>query len=132
MSKKVKIILAIVAGIILINMIVPKPDKNSPEAKEQARIDSVNAQIDAENKKLSDAYYHSLVLLKKSLKDPDSFEEIEHKEYYVKQEKGKNDNVYAQVIIAYRAKNSFGGYVVSRQLFDYDENFNLLASDKMD
>lgn len=54
-----------------------------------------------------------------TLRDPDSYESIEWSE--VKQ---KDDGYYVRH--KYRAKNGFGGYVVTNQLFHLDFNGNIV------
>lgn len=57
--------------------------------------------------------------LERTLRDPDSYESIEWSE--VKQ---KDDGFYVRH--KYRAKNSFGGYVVANQLFHLDFSGNIV------
>lgn len=74
-------------------------------------------------KNLTMAYVKSRRVLKENLKDPDSYQEIDHKEYYVSgPDSAKND---MQVLINYRSKNSFGGYVVSKRAFTLDSTGNI-------
>jgi len=57
--------------------------------------------------------------LKDNLKDPDSYEGIEWGKVI------KQDSEYV-VLHEYRAKNSLGGYVISKKLFRLDENGNVI------
>jgi hypothetical protein len=68
--------------------------------------------------KLTMAYVVARRTLKEGLKDPDSYQEIGHKEYYDAGADSAKNNM--QVIIQYRAKNSFGGFVVEKKAFNFD------------
>lgn len=57
--------------------------------------------------------------LERTLRDPDSYESIEWSEV-----KRKDDGYYVRH--KYRAKNGFGGYVVTNQLFHLDFNGNVV------
>ena len=57
--------------------------------------------------------------LKRNLKDPDSFEAIEWSPL------NKQSNGGYSVRCKYRAKNSFGGYVVENQVFYLDSKGNV-------
>ncbi|MBO9615584.1 MAG: hypothetical protein J7619_22995 [Dyadobacter sp.] len=57
--------------------------------------------------------------IKENLKDPDSFQEIDHQEYAIEKPTKKR---HFQAWIKYRAKNSFGGYNIEQWCFDFDEN----------
>lgn len=57
--------------------------------------------------------------LERTLRDPDSYESIEWSEV-----KSKDDGYYVRH--KYRAKNGFGGYVVTNQLFHLDFNGNVV------
>jgi len=59
--------------------------------------------------------------LKTNLKDPDSYEAIEWSKVV------KRENRY-MVRCKYRAKNSFGGYVIENKLFTLDSKGNVLSS----
>lgn len=60
--------------------------------------------------------------LKENLKDPNSYESIEWSNV-VKQSDGS-----FRVRHKYRAKNSFGGYVVENKVFALDSNGNVIGS----
>ena len=60
--------------------------------------------------------------LKKNLKDPNSYESIEWSNV-IKQSDGS-----FIVRHKYRAKNSFGGYVVENKVFALDQNGNVIGS----
>lgn len=54
--------------------------------------------------------------LKESLKDPDSYEVISAETAFIREYKGDTtQHKYIQSGIKYRAKNSFGGYVIERR-----------------
>ena len=90
----------------------------SPESENDKATKAANELAQARQDTLTGNYYDCKRLLKAGLKDPDSFDEISHEANYVLQEEASNP--YIQVIISYRAKNSFGGYVVGKQLYNYD------------
>lgn len=100
------------------------PNKHTNgENKSQAEIE--NEYYLKREDSLNKAYRYSYKLLKSQLKDPDSFEEIENKRYFViKQKKKKTPHI--QVYIKYRAKNSFGGYMVEESYFDFDKNLDIV------
>ncbi|WP_294957975.1 hypothetical protein [Sulfurovum sp.] len=62
--------------------------------------------------------------LKKTLKDPDSYQSIQ---WY----KVKKTPTGFKVLHEYRAKNSFGGYVVEMREFILDSNGNVIATKKI-
>lgn len=74
--------------------------------------------------KLTMAYVVATRHLKEGLKDPESYEEISHKEYYDAGPDSLKNNI--QVVIDYRAKNSLGGYVIEKKAFDFDSTGMLL------
>lgn len=100
-------------------------------AKEEAKSDSlrlVNEKIDSTNKAQEDDLIMALVkserILKENLKDPDSYDKISEKKFIVTDDK----KIYIQVLIKYRAKNSFGGMNISEQAFNFDKSLNLIES----
>lgn len=65
--------------------------------------------------------------LKESLKDPDSYEVISAETYFLKEYKGDTTKYkHIQSAIKYRAKNSFGGYVVEQRAVTMSEDFTPL------
>ncbi|WP_254562180.1 hypothetical protein [Dyadobacter diqingensis] len=89
------------------------------DIKEKARLDSIQAVADSTKTMLSNIRYLAKKSVKDNLKDPDSFEEIEHAEYKVT---NPTPLAYYQAKIKYRAKNSFGGYVVESKCFNFLKN----------
>ena len=79
------------------------------------------------NDSLNTVYIFSKNLLIKGLKDPESYDEVEVKKYFVINE-GKKNTPYIQVLINYRATNSFGGTIQSGQYFDFDKNLSLIET----
>jgi hypothetical protein len=77
-------------------------------------------------KKLTTAYVVARRALKESLKDPDSYQEISHKEYYEAGSDSVKNNM--QVLIHYRSKNSLGGYVVDKEAFTFDSTGTITDS----
>lgn len=67
----------------------------------------------------SDTYRQGAVryYLKKNLKDPESYQSID---WNTVQHEGKT-----YVKHKYRAKNSFGGYVIEEKIFEFDESGNI-------
>lgn len=76
--------------------------------------------------KLTMAYVKAKRSIKEALKDPASFEEIVHKEYYQSGPDSAKNNI--QVIIQYRAKNSFGGFVVEKKAINFDSTGKITDS----
>ena len=60
--------------------------------------------------------------LMNTLKDPGSYQDIEWSPV------GKNDAGRYYIRHKYRAKNSFGGYVVEEKIFYLDDNFRVVGS----
>ena len=67
------------------------------------------------------SFYQVKNYLKRNLKDPSSFDAIEWSPVAK-----RSDGGY-QVRCKYRAKNSFGGYVISNQVFVMDSNGNVIS-----
>jgi len=65
--------------------------------------------------------HHVEQYLKKTLKDPDSYEGIEWSPVQ------KLSNGSYSVRHKYRAKNSYGGYVIENQIFYYDASGNVTS-----
>lgn len=109
---KIRLLLsAVVIGTFLLSATGSGDDNssNTNEAKEVV----YNSSWDGSVKQVKD-------YLKKNLKDPDSYESIEWSDV-VKQSDGT-----FRVRHKYRAKNSFGGYVIENQLFVLDNNGNVI------
>lgn len=114
----------------LINM-TKSPEEKAAKAREDSlrQIEFVNNQAEdalykAQEDTLLRAYHAAESLLKQSLRDPNSYEEISHKQYFVKAGK-KKKNPYVQVVIDYRARNGFGGMNVDRKIFDFNKSMGL-------
>lgn len=60
--------------------------------------------------------------LRETLKDPTSYQDIEWSPSWV------NSNGQYYIRHKYRAKNSFGGYVVEEKIFYLDKNQSLLST----
>ena len=89
----------------------PKP----PLTAAEQRVEQISGQFSA-----WDGSHRSLEKsVKVSLKDPDSYQHVETS--YI--DKGSEG---IDVVMTYRAKNSFGGYVVNRAAATYDIDGNLL------
>lgn len=62
--------------------------------------------------------------LKRNLKDPNSFEALSWSKVY---DKNNNNSGYRyKVRVKYKAKNSFGGYVIENDIFFLDEKGNVV------
>ena len=66
--------------------------------------------------------FHVKQYLKRTLKDPDSYEGIDWSEVQ------KTDDGNFLVRHKYRAKNSYGGFVIENQIFTYDSEGNILSA----
>lgn len=115
----------------VIKSIFETPEQKAASIKHQAKLDSIqvaNEQVETKNKtqekELREAYIIAKLTLKKNLKDPDSYDEIEDKRFYVNDDK----KIYIQVIIKYRAKNSFGAMNIGEQAFNFDKSMNMIES----
>lgn len=77
---------------------------------------AANARAQKMNNDIGLAPYKARRAIKKNLKDPDSFEEIDHRAGFVG-EKG----IYISCLTTYRAKNSFGGYGIEKALVNFND-----------
>lgn len=110
--KKLKLLLSLfVVGIFLVTATATGDDDSSTGA-ENSNKTVYNSSWDASVRQVED-------YLESTLRDPDCYEGIEWSE--VKE----TSNGYV-VRHKYRAKNGFGGYVVSNQLFYMDSNGNVI------
>jgi len=100
------------------------PDSDEPpvvKTKDQIENDIIEKQFSAWDGSHTKLY----LLVKNNLKDPDSLEHINTR-YIKHRDKDGNFNNIITVNMSYRAKNSFGGYVVEQISADYDVNGNLI------
>lgn len=99
----------------------PEPVKQLTPAEmaEKRREDSTLAVYEARIQIRKNLRYLVKSHIKENLKDPDSFQEIEHGEYELSKPTKKR---FFQAFIKYRAKNSFGGYNVEKYCFDFAED----------
>lgn len=111
----------------------PNPLYNSPDRKVSkkshkkffitaaivALLIAILANLDTTTNTNSDTYRQGAVryYLKKNLKDPESYQSID---WNTVQHEGKT-----YVKHKYRAKNSFGGYVIEEKIFKFDESGNI-------
>lgn len=123
---KIILIVSIVAGTVKIMGVVGEYQEAArvaaltPEERqreEQVKLDKLAAERAQEAEKaaverVKDAYYSALVDLKSSLKDPGSFEVIKGISMPLK-------DGGTRIYFKYRAKNSFGGYVIEETWYDY-------------
>ena len=98
-------------------------------AKAQAVLEKENDLAKARKDTIQKLYFASKLAIKGSMKNPDSYDEVDHKEYFVIKEKKdfkKKNFPYIQVYIKYRGTNSFNAIVTAEKLFSYDKNMNLI------
>ena len=105
---------------------VSRQDYKTPE---QRREDSLNSIYESHRKILKDLRYEGRHHIRTNLKDPESFEEIEHSESILETPKPP---IYYQSRIKYRAKNSFNGFVVETMCFDFNSLGGIVASYQCD
>ncbi len=80
---------------------------------------TITSEVEVKNNKWNGGVKQVEVYLERTLRDPDSYESIEWSEV-----KRKDDGFYVRH--KYRAKNGFGGYVVTNQLFHLDFSGNVV------
>ena len=95
----------------------PLEAKRYAERQEQEKSSTSTSihHVDVKNNKWNGGVKQVEDYLERTLRDPDSYESIEWSEV-----KRKDDGYYVRH--KYRAKNGFGGYVVTNQLFHLDFN----------
>ena len=98
----------------------------APKSQADIQKEKSDSTAKAKEELLFKMYFFSEKIIKGNLKDPDSYQEIEHKSNFTKQ--SKEDKTYIQVKIKYRARNSFGGMVVKDRYFNYDKNMALIET----
>jgi hypothetical protein len=98
----------------------------SPKSEANIQKEKSDSTAKAKEELLFKMYFFSEKIIKGNLKDPDSYQEIEHKSNFTKQ--SKEEKTYIQVKIKYRARNSFGGMVVKDRYFNYDKNMALIET----
>ena len=113
-AKGCLVFFVVVFGLIMLIVLLDSPSKNGTTSG------GTTSASDRERKIASDVEYSYIKAhraIKRNLKDPDSFEEIDHRAGYV----GK-DGVYVSCLVEYRAKNSFGGYTIEKALVTFSES----------
>lgn len=109
--KHLKYLLSLVViGLFLVTATATEDDDSSSSSDNHAKV--YNSSWDASVRQVEK-------YLKSSLRDPDSYESIEWSEV-------KETSTGYVVRHKYRAKNGFGGYVVSNQLFYMDSDGNVI------
>lgn len=95
---------------------------NSPTSKNSkpSRSTSNTTTEIVSNSAWDASVYQVKAYLKKNLKDPDSFEAIEWSPV------AKTENGY-MVRCKYRAKNSYGGYIIENQIFILNKKGNVIS-----
>lgn len=110
----------IVLGLILFAYarIIKEPafEKEHLARREKEKADSL-AKV-KEDKPLY-AYINARNFIKDNLKDADSYDEIDSKYYWVKKEK---DGTEIEVIIKYKAKNSFNAFITETKYFHFTKD----------
>ena len=107
--------IGIIFLIALIGSVILEGTKSEEEKSNEALVKKQNDSLNA-------AYLDAKSILKSGLKDPDSFEEKDHKSFFVKKGSMADPNVHIQVKIKYRATNSFGAYIQNAQCFNYSQD----------
>ena len=98
----------------------------APKSQADIQKEKSDSTAKAKEELLFKMYFFSEKIIKGNLKDPDSYQEIEHQSNFTKQ--SKDEKTYIQVKIKYRARNSFGGMVVKDRYFNYDKNMALIET----
>ena len=107
--------IVLVVSILLIQFLQMKPEKVKTE-KPKALVEKVfNRPWDGSVEQINDWF-------KYNLKDPDSLQVITWGEVT----KPKDTTYKYSVHVHYRSKNSFGGYVIDKAFFLFDENGNIV------
>jgi hypothetical protein len=125
--KKKYIWLAIIAFVVLLatyRIYFPDPELEK-KMEEEIKQQKLEAFRKAQRDSLFSCYVRAEKTLKQALKDPDSYEEIEAKYFFVNE---VTPQLYIQVKLKYRAKNSFGGFVVETKCFDFDKTLFITNS----
>ena len=97
---------------------VPAESEEEAEVKVMSARDSLNA-----------LYTITSVFLRGSMKNPDSYDEVSHHEYFVEREakdRKKKKFPRFRVLIRYRATNSFNAIITEEKLFNYDKDMKLI------
>lgn len=105
------------------NDVVNKSESNVAEEDSIAKIKELQRKV---NEQPIDCYYVARRYLKDHLNDKDSYEEDNHKEYFIEPRSKKDP--YIQVIIRYRAKNGFGAMILNETVFNFDESLNMVKT----
>jgi Na+-translocating ferredoxin:NAD+ oxidoreductase RnfG subunit len=98
----------------------------APKSQADIQKEKSDSTAKANDELLFKMYYISEQFIKENLRDPDSYQKIEHKSYFIKED--KKEKTYIQVSIKYRAKNGFGGMNVKKRYFDYAKNMALIET----
>ena len=113
--------LVLVAGFVGLRIIEGRlPKSDTPTITEKPSTNESDNNQEQARKISNDVnygYINARRAIKRQLKDPDSFEEINHECGYV----GK-DGIYVACLITYRSRNSFNGMVIEKALALYFES----------
>lgn len=116
--------------VLLVNICSDKPTPEELKAQKEAEVNGeIRKKELAEEQKKQDKLYNAYYLAKKmvegTLKDPDSYEELDHNQHYInKTKKGAT----IEVILQYTATNSFGGRIKTTQTVLFDDDLNFIDS----
>ncbi len=126
----INILAVILVAVIMVKCYSDEPSKTHSDETTKPKTEKTAEQLETEviERQFSpwDGSHRNLYrYLKENVKDPDSLEHIEtrYKKNFDKNEKFNNT---LSVTTKYRAKNSFGGYVVEFISADYDLDGNLI------
>lgn len=127
-NRLINAIVVIFAILIIGYLLTPPSEARKKEMAIQEAIDKKEelkkekeAKIESQ---LSSSTYFLSQVIKVTLKDPKSYEEISHNAYY---DKDKDSSIVASV--TYRSTNSFGAYIqeTKKQEFPKNTDFNYLS-----
>ncbi|OIN55672.1 hypothetical protein [Arsenicibacter rosenii] len=134
-KKSYKWLLYVIGAVVLINIIgqIINSSKTSEQKARESETEIHNKLVESKEDSLTKAYIISKRVLKQSLKDPDSYEEINAEKFFVKPDlNSKTPSPYIQVVIKYRAKNSFGAFNIERRYFNFNKAMGLTETEKLD
>jgi len=112
-------ILLILVGIVLVFSFVPRHGKDPSKSNDRKIENYVNRKGPSQTEAMAGVRVY---LKRYYLKDPDSYQGISWEAFGIYNQ--ENNTYFA--LHKYRAKNSFGGYVVEEKLFVLDSNGNVI------
>lgn len=123
------LVFGLIGVLFIIYLFITIFSKDRPSEKEiMKRSGWSDEQIEEFNNnqaQINEAEKNAINLLKSSLKDPESYDEVEVKRF-TDDLKGNDSNIRIQII--YRAKNSYGAYIQETKNFIYSNDGKTLLS----